>query len=624
MPVSQERRVAAARGGRAVPWRSSPRPRRAGPDRRRRGIWRLAAVVGLVGTAAAGCGGSSSSQINTFISSSNDRATHSVGHGIYVSSLSEWDSLPTNSRTALISALAAEERTLSPALMIHKLVHPLFAAPSARSANLSASRTATIGRAGTDPTYKFGYGGQYPFTAASPYTAAADTLIQRFIPCVSTDLAAGTLFVCTGVLGGANLYTSSDLRAGLAGASIAVQGYAAGGAGEDLIATLPEDVAAGAQVTITVTVFSVNVSDSCTFCVGIGASPSYVFADSPTGSFSPSDAQQAAGVLDTLSVGIPSISTLTTAANVAEAGYGALTTVLAGINNPSSFTPCSILTGSAFAEAVYGAASGRSIPAASCQEEDFTWSGTAPGGQLSFDVEPTAFVVEKGIGLDVDMSAFYGLVSATVTVSAAESSATPTATAPETPTPTGTPLPPTTKPLIIGQETVDNLSFASPQLIPTLSSQLGPPTIISSSVCAGQVPVQVAQWGDLSLVLSNNSHTVLGLEYNYGGWKASQAAADGGPPLPPAGVSMSPLVETSSGATVGDTVAQVQRLDPAAQIPPMGYGGIPAYLIDGSIFYLIPSSSTGLVSSINPGQKISGILETTDEISDCPMPSRNA
>ena len=255
------------------------------------------------------------------------------------------------------------------------------------------------------------------------------------MPCVSE----GTLLVCAGVLGTTELYNAGLLGEGLSGSYVEADGYAAGAAGEDLNVTVPSsDLPAGQDdVSIQLNVFTVNVSNSCGLCIGAGGSPSYIYADSPSGSFLPSDTQEVAGPLSTLSLGIPGVDTVSTALSVSEAGYGALKTVLDGISNPSNVTPCAILAGALFAQAVYAAAGAVSsaIPSASCQESPFTWNGIVTGGQpFHFDVQPTAFAVDFGFG--TIMSTLFGLATAQVTITPGSETTTTTPT-----TTTVSPLP---------------------------------------------------------------------------------------------------------------------------------------------------------------------------------------
>jgi hypothetical protein len=140
------------------------------------------------------------------------------------------------------------------------------------------------------------------------------------------------------------------------------------------------------------------------------------------------------------------------------------------------------------------------------------------------------------------------------------------------------------------------------QVIDSLSTQLGTPVEIQSFLCGEQVPALVAEWGDLSAVFGTGSDSLHAFDefvYNEGGWSAYQKAGNSLPPLLPGHVS-SPLVETAGGATIGDTVRQVQELDPAADPPTDFTDGTPDYVDDGDVLFrfLSPSEPTAQISEI--------------------------
>lgn|GEM_PF-4317231 len=358
-------------------------------------------------------------------------ATISIGRNEWVNHLAAWRSLSPRARDDLIGALHNAEKQFKAAASSRGFEQRLLSLPHA-SHRGAGSATASIQRVRGDPTYTFGYGGTTPFSAASSQTAAVDTLTSFFIPCSSEEL----LQLCGGLFGTAELYATGDLAHGLTASVIAVQGYAAGAAGEDISASLPSSaVAAGENsVSAKLHVWTLNVSSSCGECVGYGASPSYVYADSPFGGM---ETDQVAGILDTLSYALPSLPSASSAISVAQAGYGALSTALKA---PSTIGPCEVLTGAAFAQAVLQAAKAApgSIPSASCQSFLFGPSAATPGWvgqvragqQVAFDVMPTAYAVDYGGGLMA--SSLFAMSSAQVSV--APVAATTTAT---TPLPTG-------------------------------------------------------------------------------------------------------------------------------------------------------------------------------------------
>jgi hypothetical protein len=170
------------------------------------------------------------------------------------------------------------------------------------------------------------------------------------------------------------------------------------------------------------------------------------------------------------------------------------------------------------------------------------------------------------------------------------------------------PAPDSHKVLIVGQGSVGGVRLFESQakVVGILAGQLGSTKIEPAAICAGKVPIALARWGALSLIFVNSR--LVDFIYNYGGWSASRFDSDGTPAPLPKGAALWPSVDTTGGATVGDTVAQIERKDPAARIPAAGTSGTPAYLIDGNILFLLPSK-TGLVSSIRSGDRVSGIEE---------------
>jgi hypothetical protein len=170
------------------------------------------------------------------------------------------------------------------------------------------------------------------------------------------------------------------------------------------------------------------------------------------------------------------------------------------------------------------------------------------------------------------------------------------------------PAPDPHKVLIVGQQSVGGVRLFESQarVVRILSSQLGSTKVEPAAICAAKVPIALARWGALSLIFA--SSRLVDFIYNYGGWTASRFDSDGTPAPLPKGAALWPSVETTGGATVGDTVAQIEKKDPAARIPTAGTGGTPAYLIDGNILFLLPSK-TGLVGSIRPGDRVSAIEE---------------
>ena len=160
----------------------------------------------------------------------------------------------------------------------------------------------------------------------------------------------------------------------------------------------------------------------------------------------------------------------------------------------------------------------------------------------------------------------------TIAVSGTGSTTTTTATTTTTTQPTTTTTVPAAA-VIVGQNTLGGTTLGQSQsdALAALEAQLGPADLLSSSICGGSQPVTVAQWDDLSVIFISGAMD--GFDYNYGGWSAAQHTAN--PAAPPPGSALSPDVKTATGATIGETVAQVQAQDPAANIPPTGYGGVP-------------------------------------------------
>jgi hypothetical protein len=148
--------------------------------------------------------------------------------------------------------------------------------------------------------------------------------------------------------------------------------------------------------------------------------------------------------------------------------------------------------------------------------------------------------------------------------------------------------------------------------IDALIRRLGAPVEVQSFLCGDRVPALVAQWGDLSAVFGTGSDSVHAFDkfvYNDGGWDAYQDAKDGAPPLV-SGHVMSPRVDTSGGATVGDTVRQVQQLDPGARVQSSIINGEyqPSYLVDGSLV-LFSSPPSGTTAPLQPTDRISVIFD---------------
>lgn len=343
------------------------------------------------------------------VSGTTSHATHRVAKDEYVSNASAWRRLPRMERRALVLALAAEEKRFRSSLTRGKLIASRL---SATQATIAVAPSTTVGASGavSDPEYTFGYEGMEGFTGTATASHGFDTLTSQFVPCSSN----GSVTLCGGLFASTQLYSAGSARNGLAATAVAAEGWAAGASGEDLKATVPaSDLPTGTdEVTLTLHVFTLNAS-SCVLCVAsAGAAPSEVFADGPFPSMAGNARQyQVPGPLESLSVNLPGLNSLSTALGVAQAGYSVLQTITAPGNFASS--PCGILTGEQFAQAL-GAVSGV-IPSAGCKEETLTWTGRAAGGQpLSFDVEPTAFAVNYGAG--IELSALFGVASATVSV----------------------------------------------------------------------------------------------------------------------------------------------------------------------------------------------------------------
>jgi hypothetical protein len=157
---------------------------------------------------------------------------------------------------------------------------------------------------------------------------------------------------------------------------------------------------------------------------------------------------------------------------------------------------------------------------------------------------------------------------------------------------------------VVAQNSLGSASLGEAQsaALSALSSQIGSsPTLINATQCIG--PITVAEWGDLSVIFSGG--TLFGFDYNYGGWNAAQGTSN--PPAPTADATLQPVVATAGGATIGDTVAQLQAKDPAAAIPHPGIPGYPAYLLDGTILFNLATAPT--VSSISPSDVVGEIQE---------------
>ena len=198
----------------------------------------------------------------------------------------------------------------------------------------SSAHAPDNGTGGADPTYTFGYGGALPLSSATGSTAAADTLTSSFIPCTTP---VGGVQLCGGLFATTELYTASALSWGLSASVVSVQGYAAAAAGEDTSVTLPASATSSAsKITAELNTWTLNLSSSCSGCVGYGASPSYLYVDNPFGG---GETQPMAGILDTLSFALPTLPDAQAAVSVAQSGYGALTTALDAIENPSGSAP---------------------------------------------------------------------------------------------------------------------------------------------------------------------------------------------------------------------------------------------------------------------------------------------
>ena len=100
------------------------------------------------------------------------------------------------------------------------------------------------------------------------------------------------------------------------------------------------------------------------------------------------------------------------------------------------------------------------------------------------------------------------------------------------------------------------VGLAQSRILPALETRLGTPIVEATTICRFKLPVTVAKWGDLSVVFENEKFALL--DYNYLGWPVSQRTH---PPLPPAGVTLKPLIKTNFGATIGDTAAKLKALD---------------------------------------------------------------
>jgi hypothetical protein len=190
---------------------------------------------------------------------------------------------------------------------------------------------------------------------------------------------------------------------------------------------------------------------------------------------------------------------------------------------------------------------------------------------------------------------------------------TTTTTAPSTTTTAPTPI------LELGQYELQGVTLAThnggsgepmSQIVSDLTPVLGKPSLFNATMCSGAASVTVAEWGDLSLVFGGDistGGTFLELDYNYGGWGLQ--ATDGlDVPAPPPNARLHPLLYVN-GTTIGDTVAQVEHLDSNIRPAPAGYGGFPAWLSDGVIFFGIPSK-TGLLPVISESNRINSITIT--------------
>ena len=371
------------------------------------------------------CGSPSSvSAIKTEILSAHlSTAVHQVGHNIFVNRVSTWRSLSSTTRSLILGRLAVEEETFTKAAKAGDFSHnvrrphrsqsvrPLMRSPNPSESDLRAGSGAFSSK---DPSY--GFGGSSPFTTASTAAPALNTLTHAWLPCVSDR----SLLVCGGTVASSKPYDSDVLGEGLSASNVDVEGYAAGDAIEVLGVTVPASDLPDSDdtVSITLNVFSVNVSNSCDFCIGAGGSPSYIYAASTYGSFTPSDEQTVAGPLSSLSLSLPGIDSIADGLSVGKAGYRALRTVLTTSQNSGSMGACGILTGASFAQSVFAAAgllAASRIQSVVCQKTSFNWTGMVTQGQpLSFEVEPSAYAVDFGFG--VISSSLFGLSSADVTV----------------------------------------------------------------------------------------------------------------------------------------------------------------------------------------------------------------
>lgn len=104
------------------------------------------------------------------------------------------------------------------------------------------------------------------------------------------------------------------------------------------------------------------------------------------------------------------------------------------------------------------------------------------------------------------------------------------------------------------------------QVVSALTRYLGPPTGNARSLCVSAELPEV-EWGDLTLEFSSHSRFV-GYRYNFGGWKGLFK------PEPRVLGTPSPLLKTSTGATIGATLGQVRSLYQGSTIAENGDIGV--------------------------------------------------
>ncbi len=88
-------------------------------------------------------------------------------------------------------------------------------------------------------------------------------------------------------------------------------------------------------------------------------------------------------------------------------------------------------------------------------------------------------------------------------------------------------------------------------------------------------------------------------------------------PAPPAGTSLTPLVTATGGATVGETVAQVQSQDASATSERQSPGAeVGQYLIDSNVLFVAASSPQVSTTTLPPTAVI-GQLDVTAPVGNC-------